>query len=241
MPTDMLNPAQVAAELRRRFGTDPDRAKELAGQIVELEKLKGFPMQLQTDRRIPPGVAIFTQAGREVGRIVNLHDGEPLQGIQVHRGHVAAVSSTTVPIPAIALALVSRVFEEGFRFEVTADRLELTIPGAPRTKKNGTSMGIRQRKSYRTYRDAVQPALAILAQSAGVRLEERPYNVAARFYVDRGGEQADRVGLEQGLYDILQNAGVIADDWYFRTGDGTRVIAGDPHPRVELTITPIEE
>jgi Holliday junction resolvase RusA-like endonuclease len=57
------------------------------------------------------------------------------------------------------------------------------------------------------------------------------------YFVDRYGEKADLTGLNQGLFDVLQDAGVITNDWQFRTSDGTRIVFGDEHPRVEITIT----
>jgi hypothetical protein len=74
-------------------------------------------------------------------------------------------------------------------------------------------------------------------------LPPRPhvFNLRARYYVDQYGKTADLFGLHDGLADALQNAGVIENDWQFRTADGSRVIPDDADPRVELTITPIEE
>ena len=120
------------------------------------------------------------------------------------------------------------------------DTLELRLVLPPRTKKNGTTLGIRQSAGYRRYRDAIIAAIAPVKSLIGLPLPDREYNIAATYYVDRRGERADKCGLDQGLYDALENAGVVTNDWFFRTDDGTRIIAGDPRPRVELTITPIQ-
>lgn len=120
------------------------------------------------------------------------------------------------------------------------DRLALTLTGPPRTKKNGTTLGIKQTPAYRRYRDAIIAAIAPLRTTLGLPLPEAEYNIAAIYYVDRRGERADKVGLDQGLYDALENAGVITNDWQFRTADGTRIVFDDPQPRVELTITPLD-
>lgn len=117
-------------------------------------------------------------------------------------------------------------------------RLVLGLP--PRTKKNGTTLGIKQTPAYRRYRDAIVAALAPLKLAQTIPLPDAEYNIAAVYYVDRRGERADKVGLDQGLYDALENAGVVTNDWQFRTADGTRIVFGDPTPRVELTITPLE-
>jgi hypothetical protein len=136
---------------------------------------------------------------------------------------------------ATALALHSRF----------GDQLRLVLNGPPRTKKNGTTLGIRQRPAYRRYRDAIVAALEPLRLSYGSpilpgnRREGNRYNLAAVFYVDRKGEAADLCGLLQGLSDALENADVVENDWVFRTFDGTRVVFGDSRPRVELTISPL--
>lgn len=127
------------------------------------------------------------------------------------------------------------------RFHRKGDALELRLVLPPRTKKNGTMLGIRQTPAYRRYRDAIIAAIAPLKATIGLPLPDREYNIAATYYVDRRGEPADKCGLDQGLYDALENAGVVSNDWFFRRADGTRIVLGDSRPRVELTITPIEE
>lgn len=124
------------------------------------------------------------------------------------------------------------------------DRLRLVLNLAPRTKKNGRKggfAGIKQGPAYRAYRDAIVEAIAGIKDVHGLPLPEQPYNIAVTYYVDVRGKRADKCGLDQGLYDALENAGVVTNDWQFRTDDGTRIVAGDPSPRVELVITPIQE
>jgi hypothetical protein len=124
------------------------------------------------------------------------------------------------------------------------DRLRLVLNIAPRTKKNGRKGGfggIKQGPAYRAYRDAIVAALEPLRTAQTIPLPDQPYNIAVTYYVDSHGKTADKCGLDQGLYDALENAGVVTNDWQFRTDDGTRIIAGDPFPRVELIITPIRE
>lgn len=119
--------------------------------------------------------------------------------------------------------------------------LMLSIDGPPRTKKNhGSHFGIRQSKAYVDYRARIVGALEAIVHALGSPLMPSvPYNVAATYYVDKRGELADKVGLDQGLYDALQDAGVVTNDWYFRQADGTRVVFGDENPRVHVLITPI--
>jgi hypothetical protein len=70
-------------------------------------------------------------------------------------------------------------------------------------------------------------------------LPDQPYNIRVIYHVDRRGESADKVGLDQGLYDALENSGVVTNDWFFRTDDGSRVVFGSEKPRVEIVITPL--
>lgn len=127
-------------------------------------------------------------------------------------------------------------------YDRTGDRLWLRLVLAPRTKKNhGRAFGIKQSLAYKAYRDAIVEAVARVKVALKLPLPEQPYNIAVTYYVDAGGRSADKCGLDQGLYDALENAGVVTNDWQFRTDDGTRIVAGDPIPRVELVITPIKE
>lgn len=119
--------------------------------------------------------------------------------------------------------------------------ISLTLAVAPRTKKNGRSgafFGLGGGKAYRAYRDAIVAAVATIPGERPL-LPDHEYNCAATFYVDKRGELADINGLNQGLHDALENAGVVSDDWYFRTTDGTRIVFGDERPRVEVHITPL--
>ena len=115
-----------------------------------------------------------------------------------------------------------------------------TIRSAPRTKKNSTTLGIRQSPAYRAYCDLIVNGFEPLLTQLELPLADRPYNLAATFYVDRWGERADLIGLLQGLADALENAGVVSDDRWFRALDKSRVIAGEAEPRVELLITELD-
>lgn len=123
------------------------------------------------------------------------------------------------------------------------DGMRCTIAAPPRTKKNGGAggfMGIKQRPAYRRYRDTIVNGFEPLLDGCRLPLELREYTLRATFYVDKAGERADLVGLLQGLADALENAKVVSDDWWFRSFDGSRVVAGDPRPRVELLIAPLD-
>lgn len=119
--------------------------------------------------------------------------------------------------------------------------LHLVIPYPPRTKKNGTTLGIKQGPAYTRYRDFIIAMMQPLLGPLGLPLPLRPYNLCALYYVDSRGKTADLFGLHQGLADALQNAEVIADDWWFRATNGSRVILDDPTPRIDVTISPLAE
>lgn len=124
-----------------------------------------------------------------------------------------------------------------FFFARGRDCLTMTLPTPPRTKKNHGRGVAKESAAYVQYaldvKTVVAPVLPKLA------LRARPYNIAALFYVDAGGEQADAVGLYQALADALQNAGVIPNDRWLRRWWGSDVVPDRARPRVELTITPI--
>lgn len=121
------------------------------------------------------------------------------------------------------------------------NRLELVLGFPPRTKKGHTTLGIKQSAAYRRFKESVVNVIEIVHAQLALPLPGRPqtYNCAAVFYVDRYGKAADLTGLNQGLHDALENAGVVANDWQFRTTDGSRVVFDDPDPRVEVTIVPL--
>jgi Holliday junction resolvase RusA-like endonuclease len=128
------------------------------------------------------------------------------------------------------------VLEATRRFDV----LELVLRFAPRTKKNGTTLGIKQSKAYRRYEQQIVNAIAPAKAVLGLPLPDRAYRIAVSYYVDRAGKRADRPGLDQGLFDALENAGVVSNDWWFRNTDGTQIVFDDPTPRVEIRISPID-
>lgn len=119
------------------------------------------------------------------------------------------------------------------------DTLTLTLPYPPRTKKNHGRGVAKQSAAFVRFRRQVIDGLAPIVERLGLPLPTATYNLAAVYFVDRYGERADLVGLHQALCDVLENARVVENDWQFRTLDGSRVIAGDSRPRVDLLISPI--
>lgn len=164
------------------------------------------------------------------------------------RGHKPA-PIVRAELPAVARLKVTTAGLEGEAEHIEAQAyadggLWLKIPYPPRTKKNGGAggyMGIKQRPAYCRYRDFIVKMMQPLLEPLHLPLPLRPYNLKAVYYVDARGKAADLFGLHQGLADALQNAEVIANDWYFRTTNGSRIVVGDPKPRIEIEITPLPD
>lgn len=128
--------------------------------------------------------------------------------------------------------------------------LRLTVPGAPRTLKNhGEIIQVGARcpackrgrpvmlpaKPWRAWLARVMPWLKPAAAGLAVCPLARPLNCAARFYRDR--DQGDAVGFYQGLADLLQHTGVVKDDVWIKTWDGSRLLVDHARPRTEVTLT----
>ena len=116
-------------------------------------------------------------------------------------------------------------------------RLELRILLAARTKKNSTTLGVRQSAGYRRFRNWVIAQLAPHRAALGLPMPEFRYNLAAVFFTEN--DQADTGGLLQGLTDALQDAGVVTNDRQCWTFNGTDQHFDPMLPRIELALTPI--
>lgn len=116
----------------------------------------------------------------------------------------------------------------------TETECRITIKGPPRTKKNSTTLGIRQSPAYRKFCADVKLQLREFRPP----LADKPYNLAAQFYVDDYGRLADLIGLLQGLADALEAAKVVSNDKVFLGFDHSRKHTDDrKNPRVEIHIT----
>lgn len=142
-----------------------------------------------------------------------------------------AAEAGLIARPARVLVALDYALRDG-------DRLRLELPFPPRTKKNSTTLGIKQSKGYIRFREQVKDHVARMTDALHLPLPpDVPFNAAARFYVDN--DAADTVGLMQGLADALQDAGVIPNDRQLRTWNGTDQTLDHVRPRVELLLTPI--
>ena len=166
-------------------------------------------------------------------------------------GSPSTVTPQSVPAALLDTSAVRVIAEQQdpalsvtLRARRAGDALWMELVSTPQTKKNhAASLGSGKSKAYKRFLADVVEAVAQVKDALLLPLPDRRplgYNCCAHFFVDRLGERADVVGLQQGLNDALEAAGVVSDDWVFRQADGTRVILGS-RPRVALWITPITE
>jgi hypothetical protein len=181
---------------------------------------------------------------RRYGRIVDVALEREFRGLTL-----------TPPAAGVSIARADAAQSAPIYARRHGDALWMEIHTPPRTKKNNASLQKRTRhdghvhpivvpsKAFQKYQGELALAITPLLSTLALPLPNRPYNIAARYYVDRYGRDADLCGLDQGLYDALEHIGVVTDDWYFRTHDGTCVIPAGEHrgARVEFTITPLPD
>lgn len=134
----------------------------------------------------------------------------------------------------------ARMKLEPAKVEASEHEWRITLYGPPRTKKNHTTLGIRPHAAYRKWcADVVDQ----IGESDFVGpIPDARYNLAAKFFVDRYGKNADLIGLIQGVADALRAAKVVSDDKLFKGLDGCRrVDKYEGEPRCEITIKPLVE
>ena len=68
---------------------------------------------------------------------------------------------------------------------------------------------------------------------------ERRVNVAATFY--RDALRGDATGYYQALADLLQAAGIVANDVLCVSWDGSRLAKDAQRPRIEVVLTDVQE
>ena len=114
---------------------------------------------------------------------------------------------------------------------------QVTIPGPPRTKKNHTRLiwcgGKPRIMPSEAYLEWEKSGLQTCTIKGPKSLAE-PLNVRATIY--RATLTGDAVGYYQAIGDFLQKAGVVVDDKWLVSWDGTRLDKDAASPRVELTL-----
>jgi len=122
--------------------------------------------------------------------------------------------------------------------------ITLTLPGAPRTKKN---RGKIWKAGKRTIIMPAQPWMDWRDSLVRWQVETRFHpthlgfdydlNCCALFY--RDARRGDAVGYYQGLADVLEELCVVYNDRAITQWDGSRMLVDKANPRVELVLTPV--
>ena len=125
---------------------------------------------------------------------------------------------------------------------VEIGEIRITIPGIPRTKKNSGRIVPREGRhillpseAWQTWADSVVPSIRAWAQRVKLVPLAYPVNCAALFY--RDALRGDAVGFYQGLADLLEKAGIVENDKWIVSWDGSRLRKDASRPRVELVLT----
>jgi hypothetical protein len=126
---------------------------------------------------------------------------------------------------------------------VPVEGRSFVLYGVPRTKKNslrrkmvGGQLKTVASEAWYAWVDALRATAQLPPPEP---LPDHPYNCAAAFY--RAAAVGDLVGYQQGLADVLEKLGVLSDDGLIQGWDGSRLLVDRACPRVEVTLTPIEE
>jgi hypothetical protein len=193
-------------------------------------------------------VAVFTREqlrewGYEIvdGQAVRIHHVATRAHISHARSTASAPSAVSAPVKPASPGVPapgSLVDELMRRVEARrdGDTLYLSLPFAPRTKKNSKSWVGVEGRPYRAFRKQVIEAVKRVHDDCQFPMPDRAYNARITFYVDN--VLADFAGLIQGLADAIQDAGVISDDWYLRSFDGTEVLYDRKAPRIIVVLEP---
>lgn len=118
----------------------------------------------------------------------------------------------------------------------------LVIPGRPATKKNSSRYipKIHRLIPSKAYQNYEKIAVKALREQYKEEPIDNPVIVTARYIMDNRRAWPDLVGLMQATGDILQRAGVIADDRYIVDWSGTMIYDVDPeNPKCLITLQPI--
>lgn len=122
-------------------------------------------------------------------------------------------------------------------------RLNFTIDGPPRTKKNHGRVIKRGARKFHIpsealekWNNSAQLQLAKLrAKTFALIPVKIPVNCRAIFY--RHANVGDLLGFEQALADALQQGGIVENDRLITQWDGSRMLVDKVEPRVDVELT----
>jgi Holliday junction resolvase RusA-like endonuclease len=121
-------------------------------------------------------------------------------------------------------------------------RLVFVVPGAGRTKKNSSRVvrnggftrvlpSAAHEAWYRSAKQAFDADIRAMRVAARIPIG-RPVRVSATFFRDRN--TGDLVGYMQALADFLEGQGVLVDDKWIASWEGTRLDKDAERPRIEV-------
>lgn len=115
--------------------------------------------------------------------------------------------------------------------------VSVVIPGAPRTKKNhsrivwnGNRPRILPSKAHEEWAEQAERRCTIKGRKAIAE----PVNCRASIY--REALTGDAVGFYQAIADLLEKVGVVENDKWIVSWDGTRLMKDAKEPRIELCL-----
>lgn len=126
--------------------------------------------------------------------------------------------------------------------------IRFTVYGAPRTKKTHNQVVTKGRVRVlpsKAWTRWVKTAEVVFAKRDDCKdsivdraiVPDRDYNVSAAFY--RDALRGDAVGYYQGLADLLEKRGIISNDKWLVSWDGSRLLKDRDRPRVEVELTDV--
>jgi hypothetical protein len=150
----------------------------------------------------------------------------------------AKVRPTVMPAAPARPPVPPRRREAAFVRPAALGAVTFTLYGPPRTKKTSNRLVVHEGRRKVLPSKAWCDWVAAARREFGAAVPRLPpdrYNCAAIFY--RDADRGDRVGYEQGLYDLLEKLGVVSNDVQLVQGDGTRLAVDRACPRVVVTLT----
>ena len=125
--------------------------------------------------------------------------------------------------------------------------MQFVIRGRMASKKNSKQIGFNRRTKRRFIRSSDQwkayekhALWQLRAQKWAPTITENVHVCALYYPPDRKWE-LDTLAVYEGVGDLLQDAGIIANDRQIKSWDGSRIMEPDKtDPRVEITIEEME-
>ena len=114
-----------------------------------------------------------------------------------------------------------------------------TIPGRPYVKKNGAKVYGNKYVTTKQYRAwEKNAALFINSVASMYPAAQLPFSgkfrLKAVFYFENGSSEPDLSALYEGIQDLLQKLGIIENDKFIYSHDGSTKVIGTTQPRLEF-------